>query len=183
MHARNPSICLVTALFIVACDRTTPEEQAAQDARDVAMVEAAQKMQPPMRPVSPEPITEPDFARAAEIAKPSDAVSKLPDAEPERPAAAMSCRFRPKPAIGGGPIIAVEAKRALLKLGGELVVLAADHGSRELTRGIHARYIGREYSAVLAAPVLEGGQGGDTLMLRDRYDSVVYAAAGRLDCR
>src|SRR5690606_31190779 len=49
-------------LILAGCDRgPTPEEQALADARDVAMVEAANEIMPPIQLVTPEPILVPDI--------------------------------------------------------------------------------------------------------------------------
>ena len=51
-------------LVLAGCgDEPSPDEQAQSDARDVAMVEAANNVMPPLEQVTPEPILLPDIER------------------------------------------------------------------------------------------------------------------------
>lgn len=149
----KPISCLTLALLAAACHRPTPAERAAQDARDVAAVEAAQTVKPPVQPLRPGPV--------------SPAVRKLfhlTDA---------GCEFRT--AAGAEPVLVAGRAKAVLSIGGEPAILAADSGSAELVAGARVRYAGRTHWAQLArAP--------DRLTIRDRYERIVYQAAGTLTC-
>jgi hypothetical protein len=54
----------LTALALGGCgEEQTPEEQARQDERDIALVEKANDAMPPLRQVTPEPLLYPDIER------------------------------------------------------------------------------------------------------------------------
>lgn len=147
------------AALLTACQSPSPEEQAAADARAVARVEAAQEMKPPVQPVMPEPV--PLTARK---------VFKLSEA---------GCDFRSDPQPGAEPLLIAGRAKAVLRINGQPAILAADSGSPELPFGARVKYSGRQHWAQLTR---EPATGEGTLILRDRYDRVVYAATGPLDC-
>ncbi len=147
---------LVTlALLSAACDRTTPQEKAADDARAVAQVEAAQKRKPPVQPLVPEPVD--------------------PGARQLFHLPAGGCDFVTDPRPGAHPVLLAGGAKAVLLLNGEPAIFASDSGSPELAPGVHEKYVGRGHWAKLTrAP--------DTLTIRDRYERIVYQGAGVLRC-
>jgi hypothetical protein len=159
---------LAFVLLMSGCQRESPAETAAQDARDVAEVKALQKVHPPLQPVVPQPMTPEELAEAAKLARPRD----TPDGSPPD---LSVCAFVIGPASDGAPVLTADAQRALLKIDGRLVVLASDSGAPKLAPGLHAKYVGRMYWVSFArAP--------DTLTVHDRFDRVVYEASGTLRC-
>lgn len=154
-------------LLLVACDfGPTPEEQALEDARDIAMVEEANEAEPPLEPVTPEPILYPDIERYDLLGE--------------------ACNYAPGTSLGVR-VIAREAD-AFVKVDGEVQRLAADPGSRELPMHTRTLYNGKTYSLRLAlnGPAGEEGGAGDyegTVTLRDQYGRVVYEGTGLAQCK
>lgn len=149
------------ALLAAACGQEqTPAEKAAADARDVAMVEAAQKVRPPVQRLGPQPIAQADVDRY-NLGGPG-------------------CAFTPK--AGGGPILLTGEERGVVKIGDRLVVLAADSGSGVFPKNTHEKYAGRG-----AWIQLTRGEGPEANMpgsmtVRDRFERVIYFSAGNLTC-
>jgi hypothetical protein len=148
------AICILV-LLLASCDRMTPRQKAAQEARDVAQVEAVQAVHPPMRPIRPQPIS-PNVRKVYRLAT-------------------AGCEFVIGPRPGADPVFVADKAKAVMLLDGEPAVLAADSGSADLGSGVRERYVGRAQSARLTrAP--------DSLTLRDRFRRIVFQAAGTLRC-
>jgi len=166
-------------LLLAGCgDDLSPEERAAADERDVALVEQANKAMPPQRQVTPEPILLPDIERY--------------DLRGE------ACNYAPGTSFGAR-VIAREAD-AFMKIDGEIERFSADPGARELPMHTRSVYNSKDYSLVLS---LKGGsvaaegasddQGADvvadgrlnyegSVTLRDAYGRVVYEGVGLAQC-
>jgi len=165
---------LTGAIFVLAllsaCEGPkSPAQQAAEDARAVAMVEAAQNVKPPPVPVEPQPIT------AADIE--------------QNHLYGSGCTFVPAEQPGGNPLVMADANRAVVKLAGKFVTFAADPGSAALARGARVHYVGKAQSLDLvraaAAPVPLGREGlrwDGRVMLRDATAQVIWSGAGVLTC-
>lgn len=150
----GPVIAL--ALLTTACNGQSPAEKAAADSRAVAEVEAIQKVRPPIQPLELGGVN-PNVRR----------LYKLGDS---------GCAFRTDPNPGSFPLLVMGDTRAVLLLDGEPAVFAADSGSPTVTEGVHAKYVGRKYSAQFArAP--------DRVTIRDRFERIVYQAPGTFSCR
>ena len=158
----------VAALLILAgCDvEPTPEELAQADARDVALVEAANDVTPPLKLVTPEPILLPDIERYDLYG--------------------MACNYAPGTSLGTR-VVSRESD-AFVKIEGEVHRFAADPGSRELPMRTRTLYNGKEYSLRLAIDS-EGAAEDDgstdyegSVTLRDRYGRVVYEGVGLARC-
>lgn len=161
-------LALAALLILAGCGReVTPEEQAMADARDVAMVEAANEIMPPRKEVTPEPILLPDIERFDLYGQ--------------------ACNYAPGTSLGTR-VVAREAD-AFMKIDGEVVRFAADPGSRELPMHTRTFYNGREYSLRLAIVEHAASDGGDTpdyegaVTLRDRFGRVVYEGVGPAQCK
>lgn len=162
---------LVAAMLLVlaGCEREpTPEEQALEDARDVAMVEAANQVMPPLKQVTPEPILLPDIERYDLYGE--------------------ACNYAPGTSFGTR-VVAREAD-AFVKIEGEIHRLAADPGSRELPMHTRTLYSGKEYSLRLAmepeADTEAQSEATDyegSVVLRDQYGRVVYEGVGLAQCK
>jgi hypothetical protein len=162
---RWPLVCLA-ALSIAGCHRPSPAEQAAQAARDVAQVEAVQHIHPPVQPIQPQPI-DPRVRDLIELTR-------------------AGCDFRPDGGRQQNPVLVAGRYKAVLLVDGRPIVLAADSGSGELRAGVRRKYTGRTHWAELAAePGAQPSEGAwpGRLVIRDRWDRVVFAASGLFDCR
>ena len=160
-------ILLIAVLLLAGCqDEPSAEELAAQAERDIAMVEAANDTEPPLKLVTPDPILLPDIERFDLYG--------------------AACNFAPGTSLGTR-VIARESD-AFMKIDGEVVRLAADPGSRELPMHSRSLYNGKDYSLRLAING-EGEQAGGekvnyegTVSVRDAWGRVVYEGAGLAQC-
>jgi len=161
-------IWLLPLALLAGCDTGPSEdEQAAADARDVAMVEAANDVKPPLKEVTPDPIMLSDIEQFDLFGE--------------------ACNYAPGTSFGTRVI--ARASDAFLKVDGEVVRLAADPGSRELP--VHSRtlYSGKEYSLRLALSgdgsntPTEPGKYEGSVTLRDQYGRVVYEGTGYAECK
>jgi len=157
-------------LALSACDKPkSPAEQAAEDARAVAMVEAAQNVKAPPMPIDPQPFTAADIEH-----------NQLYGA---------GCTLVPAATPGGDPLIIANDRRALVKLGSKFVTFAADPGSPVLGLGVRTHYVGKAQSLGLARATGDGtalGQDGmrwdGRAEIRDAQDRVIWSSAGTLTC-
>jgi hypothetical protein len=169
-------LVLAGAMVLLAgCgDEVSPEDRAAADERDVAMVEAANKAAPPVQLVTPEPILLPDIERYDLLGE--------------------ACSYAPGTSLGAR-VISREAD-AFMKIDGEIERFAADTGSRELPMHTRSVYNSKDYSLVLAlkeggAEAAAEGEGEPgsardnlegSVTLRDAFGRVVYEGAGLAQC-
>lgn len=157
----------LSVLFLCACGPDlSPEEQALQDERDIAMVQGANKGLPVLRQVTPEPILYPDIERHDLFG--------------------AACNYAPGTSLGTR-VIAREAD-AFMKIDGQVVRFAADPGARELPLRTRSLYNGRTHSLRLAmlGEGAEPGTGrGDyegQVTLYDAHGRVVYEGEGLAQC-
>lgn len=154
------------ALGLAACSPAANEQS---DADAIAQVNAAQDANPPARPITPQVI---DFFDITN--------HKL---------TAAGCNFV---ADGGGMggVLMAQGERAILKLDGQLVILAADKGSARLPQEAWSRYSGKEYALTLTrvkdgkaskAGIIEMFDAQVTVT--DPHDQVVYDARGQAQCK
>ena len=121
-------VTVLAVLLLAGCGKElTPEEQAMEDERDIAMVEAANDTKPPLELVTPEPILAPDVD--------------------EFDMSGAGCNYAPGTSLGAR-VIAREAD-AFIKIDGKVQRLAADPGSRELPLHTRSLYNGKEHSVRL----------------------------------
>ena len=160
-------IWLLSLALLAGCDSgPSPEEQAISDARDVAMVEAANEAKPPLKEVTPEPLLMPDIERYDLFGE--------------------ACNYAPGTSLGTR-VIAREAD-AFVKIDGEVERLAADPGARELPMHTRTLYSGKSYSLRLAlngdgAEATGAGDYEGSVTLRDAYGRVVYEGTGLAQCK
>jgi hypothetical protein len=167
---RAAPVVIAMLLLLPACEREpTPEEQAKADARDIAMVEAAQNRKPPLIPVQPGQIT-------------------FGELQQNRMTGA-GCAFLPNGGEDGNPVLYGDASRAVMKLNGDFEVFASDKGSAEQPYGTRAHYSGKAYDLRLTSEPGEGRPSGEEsatwdagITLRDRFNRIVYSANGTLSC-
>src|SRR5688572_26478282 len=154
------------ALLLAGCgDDASPGEKAAADARDVEMVEAANKAAPPVQLITPEPILLPEIERYDLLGE--------------------ACSYAPGTSLGAR-VIAREAD-AFMKIDGEIERFAADPGSRELPMHTRSVYNSKDFSVVLA--LAEDTDAGEertsyegSVTLHDAYGRVVYEGIGETQC-
>ncbi|MES2493282.1 MAG: hypothetical protein V4579_08395 [Pseudomonadota bacterium] len=146
-----------------------PAVQAREDAKAVAMVEAAQSAKPPPTPMAPQPIT------AADIK-----ANRFYGA---------GCSLVPAGQPGGNPIVIANDRRAVLKVGGKFVTFAADSGSALLAMGTRSRYIGKAQSLDLNRSPSDGTRLGQEasrwsagMVVRDPWGQMIYSSGGELIC-
>jgi hypothetical protein len=154
------AIILAAALLLPACSE---KHDSAQDARDIAQVEAMQKANPPPKPIDPQPMAYMEISQ-----------HKLYGA---------GCNFVPDGG-GLGAIVLAQRDRAYIKLDGKIVTLASDAGSTKMPQGSWSRYSGREHALTLT----RAGEGeGDVFVghiaITDPYDQVVYQSRGNVQCK
>lgn len=168
MRAHRLFALLGICLLATACKPApTPEEKAAADARDIAMVEAAQERHPPLQPLSPQPITAGDIERLGLLGK--------------------SCGFVPD-GQRDPMMLAFENKAALL-LDGRATMLASDGGGPAGPLGTWQHYVGKAISLRVTRAGGDGVEPGSdalewaaVLTLRDEFDRIVYTRPGKLRC-
>jgi hypothetical protein len=158
---------LAFALLLTGCgDKQTAQEKAESDAAAVAAVKAAQDRKPPVVPVTPEPLTIAEMKHAA--------------------FSGQRCTFRPDGAVDARPVLAIAAKKGLLKIDGRPAVVAADTGSSALPYGTHARYSGRvnalriDEDGSVPSNSAEAWRGIVTII--DQFERPVFTAKGSFDC-
>lgn len=144
-----------------------PRHKAADDARDVAMVQRMN--QTPFRPIRPEPFSADDLAQY-DLAR-------------------SGCAFRPGNNPDEPPLFVAQSDRGFLKLGGVLKPLAVKTGSAELPSGAHAIYMGMDNWIELVAQAGGEGAGPDgkkawpsRLVIHDAEQRVAFNAAGQVSC-
>jgi hypothetical protein len=161
---------IVLALLVAACgSEPSPEEKARSDAAAVATVQAAQDRHPPMQPITPEPITFEDIEQHGLFG--------------------AGCSFLPDGTQVDRPVVLTLPQKGVFKLGGKLMVLAANSGSAELPYGSRAKYAGRTHALRLAE---EGGDDAPSsgkmgrwrgsVIFTDQFERPVFTAKGTFDC-
>ena len=165
----NRLIGLAALALLAGCgQQVSPAEQKRSDAADVAAVEAAQKVQPPVKLISPQPITQADIT-----------AHNLSGA---------GCSFS-SDADKSKVLALAMVGRAVLKLDRDLELLSSDPGGAKLEFGAWQHYVGSVHTLTMTRAAGAGQAAGDEAMtfageltVRDQYDRVVYAAHGPLVC-
>lgn len=160
-------VVLALSLLLVSCGEAelSPEDQARVDAAKIASVERAAIL--PAVPISPEPITFADIES-------NDLFG-------------AGCSFIP---TGTTDIIALtQAETGALKVDGEIMVLAADKGSKDAPLGSRTNYDGLSYSLALDINEDDGSQSGSETVdfpaeieVRNGRDQTVFRAPGTAQC-
>lgn len=157
---------LFVLLALAACEKPpTAAERAADDAKAVAMVEAANRRYAPPQALAPQPIKTADLQKHA-----------LLDA---------GCAFVTE---DRDPVLLLRPKRAFMKLGRELTSYASDPGSAELPLGTWTHYVGKAGSLRIAKTGEADGTAQNQLAWRatvtatDDHDRIVYTSSGTLRC-
>jgi hypothetical protein len=163
----NKRSFLVSVLLLASCaPEQDPAAKKAEDDRAVAQVEAAQKVKPPLRPITPQPILFADLQKYDLFG--------------------AGCAFAPGGSMGA--VLLTRPKMAFLKLTDKLVRFGSDPGSAELPFDTVSRYVGREYAASLTrtedtAAGAKALRFPGRLVVTDPFDQVVYAEDGLIQCQ
>ena len=159
------SVLAVPLVWLAACHKA-PQQS---DDAAIAQVEAAQKERAPAREITPQVI---DFF---DISK-----GKL---------TGSGCNFVPDNG-GMGAVLLAQEDRGIIKLDGQIVVLAADKGSAKLPQHGWSHYTGREWALTLtriddgkakAMGVIDSFDG--QLVISDADSRPVYTAKGNVQCK
>ncbi|OCC24587.1 hypothetical protein MB02_03610 [Croceicoccus estronivorus] len=157
---------VVLALLAACNDPLTPEERAARDERDIAMVVEANAGS--AIPIAPQPILYPDIQANSLYG--------------------TGCAFVASDG-GLGAVMLARIGDGYMKLDDNLIRFAADKGSGELPFGAHARYAGKKYSLELDLASDEGRQTATErvdyngrLSVRDQKGHIVYDKNGMFQC-
>jgi hypothetical protein len=161
---------LMMPALLISCEKTQADgDRTAEDARAIAMVEAAQDVKAPPVPIEPQPIT------AADIE-----ANRLYGA---------GCTLVPSSQPGGDPLVVADERRALVKIGGRIITFAADIGSEPLMLGVRTHYVGKAQSLHLQRAKGDGNRLGEdsvrwdgTLTMRDANEQLVYTSTGEIVC-
>ncbi len=142
-------------------------EQEPTDAEAIAAVEKAQDGKPPVEPIAPQAILYPDISK-----------NKLHG---------TGCAFVAESG-GIGAVLLAQDTRGVLKINGEIQILAPDTGSAKLPKGSWSRYTGKEYALTLSAtgpvePVGTSEHFDGKLVITDPFERPVYEAAGNVQCK
>lgn len=159
------TLLAVSALaFLSACGDEDPANNAAEAARDVAMVEKMGR--PPFKPILPEAITEMDIARYG-LDKPG-------------------CSFRKGDAKD--PLFIATREEGFMRVGPELKRFSAKDVSADLPGGARSTYVGLA-SWIDLVRLPDGETGGDNLkwparlIVHDAQERVAFRADGTMTCR
>lgn len=166
----KPIPTTLALIFLVAgCSQPKPKNEPVSDAAAVALVENAQKLHPDPVVLAPQPLALADIT--------------------EHKLTGTGCTFRLQSAWMDYPIAIAGGEKGAVKLGGEIVTLAADSGSAELPFASREKYVGRTLSLRLTKRPGKGKAVGDesvewpgSLTLSDRYERTVYFTPGMVVC-
>lgn len=157
------------ALFLLAgcnADTLTSAQKDAQDERDIAMVEKANRGAGVA--INPQPIL-------------------LPDME-ANDLFGTGCAFVAQNA-GLGAVMLARADAGYLKLDDAVIAFAADNGGKEMPYGVHERYVGKKHAFRLEfAPTATNRSGTANsdfkgrLRVQDAKGHLVYDEPGTVQC-
>lgn len=145
---------------LAACgDGMTPQEKARADARDIAMVEKAQKQLAPAQPITLEAIP---AAERAII-----------------PAQGKECLLVLNEDPDGDPVGLFGSVTGHIRVDGKVLILAPDTGTAKVHGGAYGKYVSKTHVVRLEASK-EGD--GAWIAVVDPHDRAVYFAPGKLRC-
>ncbi|MCY1671559.1 hypothetical protein OVA07_11125 [Novosphingobium sp. SL115] len=152
----------LAALGLAACSEKEPT-----DAEAIAAVNAAQDGKPPVKPLDPQTIHYPDIKQ-----------HKLHG---------TGCAFVAKGG-GLGAVLLAQDGRGIVKLNGEVIILAPDTGSAKMPKGSWSRYTGKAFALTLTAsgPITAAGGAEEfdgKVVITDAFERPVYESAGHAQCK
>lgn len=159
---------LALALLGAACS-PDPAQQAHEDAAAVAAVNAAQNRIPPLKALGLEQLAPEDFARMDDTG--------------------ASCAFYLGTVPEAHALMVARPSYGWIKINSELMRLISDSGSKVGPLGTRSHYTGKDLTVRIEP---RGGDGAASrearqivpaqIIVRDRWDRVVFAAAGEQRC-
>lgn len=161
---------LAPVLALTGCGKEeSPARRARDDAHAIAMVEAAQHTKPPPVALTPQPITAADLA-----------THRL---------SGSGCKLFGPEDRAGDPLATLNPQRAMIKVEGRFMILAADVGSTPAVEGVMRHYVGKSHSIRIERSGGDGHALGQDdlrwparLTIYDAWDQVVFTTAGDLVC-
>lgn len=154
------AILLSLLATLAACgDGMTPAEKARADARDIAMVEKAQKQLAPARPITLEAIP------AAEQAL--------------IPAQGKECTLVLNENPEGDPVGLFGSVTGHVRVDGKVLMLAPDTGTAKVHGAAYGKYLSKTHVVRLEASKESDGA---WIAVLDPHDRAVYFAPGQLRC-
>ncbi|WP_237714100.1 hypothetical protein [Novosphingobium sp. Rr 2-17] len=157
-------MAIVLAGFLAGCGGDNPKEEAAEDARDVAMVERMSKA--PLDPVLPAPITANDVARYG-LDKPGCSFRKVNQTD---------------------PVFIAAGDEGFMTIGGELKRFAGKSTAAQLPGGAYTSYVGLSSTIDLVRQPDAAGAKSDQshfparLTVHDAQRRIVFMADGEITC-
>ena len=154
---------------LAACHGPTPTPRATTAEQDIAMVEQAQHSQPPVQPITPQPVSFADADVPGRDVHLPHSVAK--------PHAGEGCSF-----LAAGqraPTFVAVPQFGLVRHDGEWETFASDSGAERVSGNLPIRYSSGRHTLQL----VDGAAGPDTLIIADKYGRVVYKSAGELRCK
>ena len=155
---------LLAGALMAGCDREDTARKAAEDARDIAMVERMSRE--PLKPIIPAPITAIDVARYGL----------------DRAGCAFRKHGQRDPLFLGG------ADDGFMRIDGDLRRYAAKQQSAQLPGGARTTYVGLS-SWIDLARLPDAATGGDArhwparLIIHDSLERIAFMADGTVTCR
>ena len=156
-------VLAVATALLAGCQQESAEAEGPEpsDAQAVAAVEAAQERKPPIQLTALQPIPRADIDRY-----------NLHD---------FGCNLV-RPQDGGDPLVIVNDGRAMVRVEGDVLPLAADVGGQQLGSRAWQYYVGKKYALSLKPMAGATLPAEGTAELRDAWGRVVFATAGRITC-
>jgi len=153
---------LLPALLLIGCSKSDAiaPSNAAEDARAIAAVEAAQQQLPPVDFVTLQPIAESD---------------------------GLPCAFNLS-ASAKPPVFRFGAEAGRVMIEGDVKTFAVDHGSIEIYPGVRQEFDGKEFSLALQHDADDADNRGNAsrwpakLTMRDSHDRPVFLGMGVVSC-
>lgn len=163
------TIAVLSLLLVAGCGAEEPsaQEKEARDLHDIAMVKAAQKIDPPRQPITPEEI--------------------LPLDIEDNELFGVSCSFIP--AGQRNPVALGMPDAAYIKVDQRMQRLAADKGGVQMPYGTWAKYDGKKYVLKLSKDNSDGVAVGTEVVewsgrmsVFDPYDRSIFESHGTVQC-
>ena len=161
MRRLLPPILAALALTLGACHKESSQQTAAKNARAIASVEAAQNANPPIVPITLQPIGGLEMVQKNLIGP--------------------GCNFAPDGSIGA--VVLAQQHRAFVKVDDNVVELAADPGSAPTINAFPRKFTGKAFVLTLTHTGPEPGKNSPaTVTVTDPNGRTIYTAAGIVQC-
>ncbi|MGB7655692.1 MAG: hypothetical protein WBL74_09440 [Novosphingobium sp.] len=159
---------LALAVYAAACS-PDPAQQAREDTAAVAAVNAAQNRIPPLKALGLEQLSPEDFSRMDDTG--------------------ASCAFYLGTVPQAHALMVARPSYGWIKIDSELIRLTSDSGSNASPLGTRSHYTGKDLTVRIEPRSADSAASHEPrqivpaqLIVRDRWDRVVFAAAGEQRC-